>query len=273
VDEDPRSVKIADHRWRMLRFEWVAAGYFVLLAAAAIVAPAMPRSRVRGAAASSAAALLIVLLSRTTPVEARFWLAHLYLGLGYWIPSLFTARGSDTPFETWLRQSDEEWRRFVPRLTAAAAAILELAYLSCYFVVPAAFVIAWVHGNTEQVDRYWLAVLLSGFACYGSLPWLVSRPPRMFGEPHASPPATSASAFNMSVLRRVSHELNTFPSGHVAVAIAVALTMAPISWTAGAVFGMLAAGIAVGAAVGRYHYGVDVIAGALVGIAAALISV
>jgi membrane-associated phospholipid phosphatase len=31
---------------------------------------------------------------------------------------------------------------------------------------------------------------------------------------------------------------------------------------------MLAAGIAAGAAVGRYHYGVDVIAGALVGIAA-----
>jgi membrane-associated phospholipid phosphatase len=256
----------------MFRFEWVAAGYFVLLAAAAIGTPAMPPSRVRGAAASAAAALLIVLLSRTTPVEVRFWLAHLYLALGYWIPSMLTAPAGETRLETWLRQSDEGWRQLVPRLTRGTVAILELAYLSCYPVVPAAFVTAWALGTTEQVDRYWVAVLLSGFACYGSLPWLVSRPPRMFGEPDRSRPATSVSAFNVSVLRRVSHELNTFPSGHVAVAIAVALTMAPISPTAGAVFGMLAAGIAVGAAVGRYHYGVDVIAGALVGVTAALVS-
>ena len=76
----------------------------------------------------------------------------------------------------------------------------------------------------------------------------------------------------MSLLRRVSHELNTFPSGHVAVATAVALTVFPVSRAAGGVFLILAIGIAAGAAVGRYHYRVDVIAGALVGIAAALIS-
>jgi membrane-associated phospholipid phosphatase len=80
------------------------------------------------------------------------------------------------------------------------------------------------------------------------------------------------AAFNMSVLRRVSHQLNTFPSGHVAVAISVALMMLQISRTAGVVFGMVAAGIAVGAALGRYHYGVDVVAGALVGIVAALVA-
>jgi membrane-associated phospholipid phosphatase len=256
----------------MLRFEWVAASYFLLLTAAAIVSPSTARRALRGATASLATGLLVVLLSQTAPVEARFWSAHLFLALGYWIPSMLTAPPGETRFETWLRQSDEGWRQSVPRLTPAAMAVLELAYLSCYFVVPAAFVTAWAHGTIEQVDRYWVAVLLSGFACYGSLPWLVSRPPRMFGEPDGRRPATNFAAFNVSVLRRVSHELNTFPSGHVAVAIAVALTIAPISKPAGVLFGMLAAGIAAGASVGRYHYGVDVVAGALLGVAAALIS-
>jgi membrane-associated phospholipid phosphatase len=137
-------------------------------------------------------------------------------------------------------------------------------------VVPAAFVTVWLSGTTGQVDRYWVAVLVSGFVCYGSLPWLVSRPPRMFGELHASRPGRSVAAFNVSVLRRVSHELNTFPSGHVAVATAVALMLFPVSRAAGAVFGIVAAGIAAGAAIGRYHYGVDVIAGVLIGLAAAL---
>ena len=256
----------------MFRFELLSVAYFLLLAAGATVAPVARRSAIRCATASLTTGLFVVLLSQTAPVEARFWSAHLFLALGYWIPSMLTAPPGETRFETWLRQSDEGWRRSIPRLTPAAMAVLELAYLSCYIVVPAAFVTAWAYGTIEQVDRYWVAVLLSGFACYGSLPWLVSRPPRMFGEPDGRRPATNVAAFNVSVLRRVSHELNTFPSGHVAVAIAVALTIAPVSRPAGVLFGMLAAGIAVGASVGRYHYGVDVVAGALVGVAAALIS-
>jgi hypothetical protein len=43
-----------------------------------------------------------------------------------------------------------------------------------------------------------------------------------------------------------------------------------VSRAAAVVFGGIAAGIAVGAAIGRYHYGIDVLAGALVGVAVAL---
>jgi hypothetical protein len=254
----------------MFDFEWVAAGYFVLLAAASTAAPTTPGRAVRGMAAASAAAILVVLVSRLGPVDARVWAGHLYLVLGYWVPSLLAASAGETRFETWLRESDEGWRRLVPRLTPVPTVILELAYLSCYAVVPAAFVIAWMHGTREQLDRYWVAVLVSGFACYGSLPWLVSRPPRLFGESPGS--RAGVAAFNVSVLRRVSHQLNTFPSGHVAVAIAVTLTILPVSRTAAVVFGILAAGIAVGAAIGRYHYGIDVVVGALVGVVAAFVS-
>ena len=41
---------------------------------------------------------------------------------------------------------------------------------------------------------------------------------------------------------------------------------------AGVLFGIVAVGIALGAAAGRYHYGIDVLAGALVGVAAAIVA-
>jgi membrane-associated phospholipid phosphatase len=80
------------------------------------------------------------------------------------------------------------------------------------------------------------------------------------------------ASFNVLLLRRVSHQFNTFPSGHVAVATAVALAVFPVSRLAGVILGVIAAGIAAGAAAGRYHYGIDVVAGAGVGIVAAALT-
>jgi membrane-associated phospholipid phosphatase len=136
--------------------------------------------------------------------------------------------------------------------------------------VPLGFLTVWTDGTLEQLDRFWVAVLLAGFACYVSLPWLVSRPPRLVEPAPAS--SSAVASFNVSLLGKVSHQLNTFPSGHVAVAAAIALAVAPV-WRIGALlFAAIAAGIAIGAALGRYHYGVDVLAGALVGIVAAQIA-
>jgi hypothetical protein len=223
-----------------------------------------------GTLASCAVALGIVALSLVLPIAPRAWLPLLYLPLGYWVPAMLTPDPGASHFEAWLRAHDAAWRTRLGEVSGATAAVLELAYMACYVVVPLAFAIVWREGTAGDVDRFWVAVLLSGFACYASLPWLVSRPPRMFEE-HPTSHAGLAS-LNVSLLRRVSHELNTFPSGHVAVAAAVALTVFPVSRAAGVFFSIAAIGIAAGAAVGRYHYGVDVIAGALVGIAAALIS-
>ena len=254
----------------MFRFESVAAGYFLLLAIGAARAPVPPRRAARGAATAVAAAILVVVASRTLPGDARLWLAHLYLVLGYWIPSVLTAFTVETRFEAWLRRHDMAWRSYMRPPSPVAAGVLELAYLGCYVVVPAAFVTVWTYAARDQVDRFWVAVLVAGFACYATLPWLVSRPPRMFEERRT--PQRGVASFNTSVLRTVSHQFNTFPSGHVAVATAVTLTLLPVSIGAGVLFGIVAVGIALGAAAGRYHYGIDVLAGALVGVAAAIVA-
>ena len=147
------------------------------------------------------------------------------------------------------------------------AQLCEFAYLLCYPVIPAAFVVVWMRGGEADLNRFWVAVLVAGFACYGSLPWLVSRPPRLLAG--AGREARGIARANTVVLNRLSHRFNTFPSGHVAVTSAAALSLWPVSPLAAAVVGAIAGGVAVGAVTGRYHYLLDVLAGALIGVLSA----
>jgi membrane-associated phospholipid phosphatase len=200
----------------------------------------------------------------------RFWLGHLYLVAGYWIPALVSVRSGDGAFEQWLRTSDTAWR---VRLNGAPAWLVhagELGYLLCYPMVPASFLAVWVGGTNVDVNRFWLAVLMSGFACYGSLPWLAARPPRLLTD--AQPREHPVARVNVRLLSRMSHNLTTFPSGHVAVSFAAALCVASVSRMAGMTFALVAVAISIGAITGRYHYVLDVIAGAVVGMLSALIA-
>jgi membrane-associated phospholipid phosphatase len=114
-------------------------------------------------------------------------------------------------------------------------------------------------------------VLLGGFACYGPLPWLISSPPRV-RDAEAQHDAGGLRLLNLHILRRASHGFNTFPSGHVAVSVAAALVVLELSPPAGAAALVASFAIAAGAVAGRYHYAIDVIAGALVGAAASLLT-
>jgi undecaprenyl-diphosphatase len=76
---------------------------------------------------------------------------------------------------------------------------------------------------------------------------------------------------NELILRVGSVQVNTFPSGHAAGALATALAVAAVSPAAGWAFGALALGIVAASIVGRYHYMADSIAGLLVAVAAFLI--
>jgi membrane-associated phospholipid phosphatase len=73
---------------------------------------------------------------------------------------------------------------------------------------------------------------------------------------------------NLWLLRRASVGANTFPSGHAAMAFAVACAVAVRMPIAGALFACVAVAVVAGSVLGRYHYIVD----ALAGIAVALIA-
>jgi membrane-associated phospholipid phosphatase len=68
------------------------------------------------------------------------------------------------------------------------------------------------------------------------------------------------------VLGRVSHHLNTFPSGHVAVSVAAAIAAGRVVPIAGVVLGVIAAGVTLGAVTGRYHFALDAVLGVGLGV-------
>ena len=264
----------------MTSFEWLAVAYFVFVAA---TAPRDPRS-LRGWLYAAGAITLVIVAVLAGPAWVRVWLPHAYLVLGYWIPAAFTPAPADDRFERWLTAADRclarAWHRpgtNLPRATNLTRAwhvpgtshVFELAYLLCYPMVPAAFTVIYLRGDARDVERFWLAVLLAGYACYGTLRWTAARPPRLISTNTAD---GTLAAFNVWVLGRVSHRLNTFPSGHVAVSVAASMAVWAVSIEAGVAFGAIAVAIAVAAVAGRYHYLIDVLLGVLLGLAAGAIA-
>jgi hypothetical protein len=253
----------------MLAFELLSVVFFTALVFAAIARRRQPQAWL-ALILSAAVAALIVLTGRTASVGVRSWAAHLYLVTAYRIPGLLATAAPGGWFENWLVHSDRRWRRHASAAPAWLAHICELAYLLCYPLVPAAFLVVWIRGDDGDVNRFWTAVLGAGFFCYGLLPWLVSRPPRLVSGGRVG--VRGVARVNALVLDRMSHRLNTFPSGHVAVSVASASSLWGVSPAAAAVVGAIACGVAIGAVTGRYHYVVDVLAGAGVGLLSAVVA-
>lgn len=250
--------------------EWIVAVYFGALTAAAWLLPVRPARRLLASALGAAVLVTTFATSMLAPHVVRAWTPIAYLIAGYWMPALLVTRATDPRFEEWLVRSDRQLRQFLPAVPRSLGHVVELGYLLCYPLVPLSFGIVWLKGGTADVERFWLTVLLSGYACYVTLPWLVSRPPRL--QPGRGARPGVVAQLNAHVLGRVSHRLNTFPSGHVAVAAAAAAGVASVSVPAGAALAGVVAAISIGAAAGGYHYVTDVIFGLAVAATAVVVS-
>jgi membrane-associated phospholipid phosphatase len=254
----------------MAVYEWMVAACFTTLTLAAWLLPLRARRRVQASALGAAVLLTLFGVAPFAPQMFRDWVPVAYLIAGYWMPALLVRSSAGTRFEEWLRESDARFRRNLPEVPQTLRPVTELGYLLCYPMVPLSFAVVWLNGGAADVQRFWLAVLLAGYACYVTLPWLVSRPPRL--QPGQVAPPGALQRLNALVLGRVSHRLNTFPSGHVAVAAAAAASVAVVSVPAGALLAGVVAAISVGAAAGGYHYAIDVVSGLAIAAAAVILA-
>ena len=254
--------------------EWIVLVYFVGLAGAAAAAP-LPSDRRRRIVATAlligVSVLVLAHVGSTPPARVlRAWMPLGYILLGYWLPALLVT-APDQAFERRLLALDHRWfgprglTVFVDRAPRIVIELLELAYLFCYPLMPIGFACLNAAGIRGEADRFWTAVVVAAFGCYGVLPWLPTRPPRAI-ENGSSRSRSSVRSLNLAVLGRASVRLNTFPSGHVATSLATALAVGAHLPLAGLLLGVLACAIAVGSVVGRYHYTADALAGALVGL-------
>jgi membrane-associated phospholipid phosphatase len=140
--------------------------------------------------------------------------------------------------------------------------------------MPLALAALYLSGRGREVDHFWTVVLLAAYASCAVLAFVQTRPPRVVDCESSAPPVSGrVRAFNLWILRSGSIQANTFPSAHVAIATACAFSLWNLmpAWAAAA-FLWMAAGIALGAVAGRYHYAADAILGAIAGAAAFLLA-
>ena len=145
------------------------------------------------------------------------------------------------------------------KMPRAVAEFLEAAYVSVYPIVGLAFVSYLWLTPAARAGRFWSVVLVTDYICFGVLPWVQTRPPRALE--NRDPWRSAVRAFNLRLLGATSIQVNTFPSGHTAEALAAALLVAGAP--PAILLGMFCAALAIsaGAVLGRYHYALDAVAG------------
>ena len=198
------------------------------------------------------------------PAILRDWLPVPLMALAYWQSGCFFQKANpklQSMFEHSERKILELLRIDLARWARTwVGELLELAYVFCYPVVPLGLGALYLSGFSSAAEEYWTVVLMSAYPCYVLLPFVQLLPPRLVEGTDASTKHNpSLRRFNLWLVRRVSHQANTFPSGHVAASAAIALVLLRFTIAAGLVFAFIAAGIAAGCIVGRYHYVVDVV--------------
>jgi membrane-associated phospholipid phosphatase len=249
--------------------ERLALFYFLTLAVAALVRPLPARRRVAILVAASGVAGITLLIARSAPAIARDWAPAPVILVGYFISGWFFVEPSPR-FERWLIDRDrrilgDPATRFAawPRLLLA---YLEVVYVGCFLLVPAGYGALAIAGRAALADRYWTLVTAAEFGSFVSLIAVQARPPWIVERAAA----LRDRAIHRAALRFVDNftiRVNTFPSGHVAGSLAVAFALiGPLPWL-GAIFLALAISIGVACVAGRYHYVLDVLAGAVLAVA------
>jgi hypothetical protein len=244
---------------------WITAGvlFFVYVAAVSLVLPWLPARQRWLAIAGGLAGLLLCRAADAIPhhrVLHEWVLPPAILLLAYWIGGLLFVAPMPR-VERALESIDRNLR--IDRLSAALprwlAEMLEVAYVGVYPTIPIALAIHLLSDPAPDPDRFWTVILITDFICFGCLPWVQTRPPRAgrIGDPWIS----TVRRLNLTLLGRTSIQVNTFPSGHAAEALAAALLVANAPWPVAAAMFVNAGLISAGTVLGRYHYAADVLAG------------
>jgi membrane-associated phospholipid phosphatase len=140
---------------------------------------------------------------------------------------------------------------------------MEWAYMLCYPLVPLGLGTLYIAGLRQHADRFWFFVLVPTYICYAITPFVPALPPRSIGKERTAPAPNKSRVFNLWLLKHGSIQAISFPSAHVASALAVSLVLLHFVPVAGAIFLVVSFWIAVAAVAGGYHYAIDVVLGAL----------
>jgi membrane-associated phospholipid phosphatase len=230
------------------------------------------RVRVTGLAAVAIAAITIARYSAGWPTPRvssvlRDWLPAVLLLVPYWQVGQFF-NSADSAVEHRLAAFDRRCFALLGAepscvtISPVLAAYIQFAYMMVYPLIPLGLVALYLAGLRSRVDDYWIVVLGATYVCFITTIFIQALPPRLSpGYSCYRVPSTSLGVLNENILSRASIQAITFPSAHVASALAAALILLKLEPRVGLVFLWMALSIAVATIVGGYHYVADVLVG------------
>lgn len=255
--------------------EWIQAGFAIILVLAAWISRLEARRRV-AITMLAAFAVVAVLLGRLSvyilaPRAAsilRDWLPVALMLVPYWQTGQFF-KGPDPKIQSWLVESDRWLAKLLHRGDLSfgryTRLTMEWAYSLCYPLPPAGLAVLYIAGMSRYASTYWPIVLVPTYLCYAITPFVPALPPRdITGKASAAGARTKSRVFNLWILQNASIHAISFPSAHVACALAISFVLLHYVPVAGVVFLIIAIWIGVAAVVGGYHYAIDVWLGAAV---------
>ncbi len=191
-----------------------------------------------------------------------------------WLASAIAPQGFEQRWVAWDRIALDAWhgRAAIESLGPVLPTVLEAAYLSIYVIGPVAVIALYLTGRREAVDRLWVGFLLGLMLSYIQFPFWPSQPPRtLFPGVDLPGFAGPLRRLNLLLVGNYGIHSSVFPSAHVSGAVSGALMLRRIvtehRWFGNAMLA-LAVLIAMATVYGRYHYLVDALAGAAVGVLA-----
>src|SRR5580658_4034187 len=257
--------------------EWIQIGFALVLAVAAWLEPfffqPLPVRRRWNITLLAIVPLAAVLLVRSTAVilpqlavsVLRDWLTVALFLVPYWQTGQFFQEPNHRieqrllAFDRWL----------MPKTAGTSGTartgmglVLEVAYLFCYPLVPLGLLVLYAGGQRAHTAGFWLVVLIATYLCYAITPFVPAYPPRDLAGPSTPAQAGKTRIFNRWILKHGSIHAISFPSAHVASTFAVSLVLLHYAPIMGLIFLFISIWISLGAVVGRYHYALDVLAGA-----------
>lgn len=254
--------------------EWIQIGFATTLAVVAWILPLTIRRRVVIAVLAVFAILAVALarysayiLTQDQVSILRDWLPVVLMLVPYWQTGQMFM-GPNEKIQSQLLQMDRSLANLLPQILRMsgryARQSMEWAYMFCYPLVPLGLAVLYAAGLRQYTDTYWFIVLVPTYLCYAITPFVPALPPRSIGRQDVVIAAPNKGrVMNLWILKYGSIQAISFPSAHVASALAVALVLLHFLPIAGVIFLVIAFWIAVAAVAGRYHYALDVLLGAV----------
>lgn len=164
-------------------------------------------------------------------------------------------------------QPSREWAQALPSLWLSEP--LHAAYLSYYFIIFVPPLVLFLRGRTAEFRAGVFALMTAFFAHYLFFIYFPVQGPRYL---FPAPGGELAGGWFYQIAHRVlevgSAQGAAFPSSHVGVSVAQTLVVWRYLPRLAPVCAALTIGLALGAVYGGFHYAIDAVAGALLGVLA-----